>query len=233
MTGHCSFSDFNLQFECKKPWLIATFARPHRMVSWSLNKPGFTTTKQVSWLEVHNEELIDVDEPISWFKNRLSERGLANSVGLMTARNIERYEHCSTIVDDIKSECLITLGLNNGETVGQRFDPTLQNYRLGTINLLVSVSAPLNDAALLEISSIATQARTKALIKFGYRRPGMTEIVTGTGTDCIVAAAPLSENPTCYAGMHTAIGEAVGSAVFNATMIAAEAWFKEWGDAFK
>lgn len=210
---------------CRRPWLVATFPRPHRLVSWSLNRPGIVVAERVAWLEVQNEELVHVDDPALWLCGRLAEKGLGDAVGLITARNVACYEHAFAIADDIRADCVITLGLNNGEAVGRRLDAPLHPLNAGTINILAAVSAPLSDAALLEMSSIATQARTAGLLRFGYRRPEMEGIVTGTGTDCIVAAAPVSGDPLSFAGMHTAVGEAVGRAVLEATAAAAEAWF--------
>lgn len=213
---------------CRRPWLVASFPGETRMVSWSLNRPGFATADRVAWLEVGNEELVGVTEPVSWFRQRLDDEGLRDAVGLITARNVTRYEIASAVVDGVRADCLITLGLNNGETVGQRHDPALHPLRAGTINILSAVSVPLTDGALLEMSSIATQARTAALMRFGYRRPHTDSVVTGTGTDCIVVAAPVSAEPQAFAGMHTAIGEAVGRSVLEATEAAARQWFQDW-----
>lgn len=222
----------SFRIECTRPWLVAKFPTPHRMVSWSLNRPGFTTTDQVAWLEVQNEELISVEQPASWLQNKLDEQCLGRAVGLITARNVARHHFSSVTVDNVRADCLITLGLNNGETVGKRINPVHHPLNAGTINILVSISVALTDAALLEMASIVTQARTFALIQFGYRRQNIQEIVTGTGTDCIAVATPLHNDPQCYAGMHTNVGEAVGQAVINATLEASDVWLEDWKSLF-
>jgi len=209
---------------CTRPWLVATFGAPRRMVSWSLNRPGFVTGERVVWLEVKNTELAGIEDHLGWFQGRLSDASLTDAVGLVTARDVSCHELAVADVEGVRAECLITLGLNNGETVGARMDASAHPLNAGTINILVAVSRPLTDAALLELSSIATQARTAALVDLGYRRPGMTDVVTGTGTDCIVVAAPAEGTPQLYAGMHTAVGEAVGRAVREATLAASRAW---------
>lgn len=200
------------------------------MLSWSLNRPGFARGREVAWLEVGNAELRDEADPVSWFHRRLAERGLAEAVGLMTARNVARYERVFACADDVGVDCVVTLGLNNGERVGRRIGAHLHPLNAGTINILCAVSRPLTEAALLEASSLATQARTVALVQLGYRRPGQRDAVTGTGTDCIVVAAPAGPMPEAFAGMHTAIGEAVGDAVHRATSAAARAWCAERGE---
>lgn len=209
---------------CSRPWLVATLPRPCRLVSWSLNRPGIVTAERVAWLEVGNEELIHIDDPLAWFHRRLDETGLADAVGMITARNVACHEQASATVEGVRADCLITLGLNNGETIGRRLGAAHHPLNAGTINILAAVSVPLSDAALLEMSSIVTQARTVALLRFGYRRPQMDDVVTGTGTDCVVAAAPVGGDKLPFAGMHTAVGEAVGRAVLKATEAASRAW---------
>lgn len=209
---------------CTRPWLIAAFAEAQEMVSWSLNRPGFVRSQSVAWLEVHNDELRGVDDAEGWFRQRLAARGLAEAVGMMTARDVSRHERVACDVEGVRAECLITLGLNNGEHVGRRVGAHLHPLNAGTINLLCAVSMPLSQAGLLEAASLAAQARTVALVEAGYRRPGRGEIVTGTGTDCIVVSAPAREPRQGYAGMHTAIGEAVGACVLDATRRAVRGW---------
>lgn len=209
---------------CERPWLVARFPQMQRMVSWSLARPGFVEAPAVAWLEVGNAELCAVDDPQRWFRAKLAARGLADAVGLMTARNVARHERAMRAVEGVGADCLITLGLNNGEHVGQRVGAHLHPLNAGTINILCALSVPVTDGALLEAASIVTQARTVALVEAAYRRPGRREIVTGTGTDCIVVCAPLGPEPAPYAGMHTALGEAVGDAVLSATRAAIRTW---------
>lgn len=119
---------------------------------------------------------------------------------------------------------MITLGLNNGETVGQRMDAAPHPLNAGMINIVATISVRLTDAGLLEVSSIITLARTASLPHFGYRRPVMEEIDIGTGTDCIVAAAPVADDPVRFAGMHTAMGEAVWRAFLQASEVVSNTW---------
>lgn len=77
-------------------------------------------------------------------------------------------------------------------------------------------------AAFLETMSIVAQARTTAVVDSGVRRGGLA--ITGTGTDCIVIAAPCGPDGAGFAGLHTAIGEAVGAATYQATSAGIETW---------
>ncbi|MFG1396583.1 adenosylcobinamide amidohydrolase [Roseixanthobacter pseudopolyaromaticivorans] len=210
---------------CARPWLVARFAAPRRMVSWSLNRPGFVDAHEVAWLEVRNADLTPGLDPARWFADRLAEAGHANAVGMMTARNVACHHHACASVDGVQAECLITLGLNNGERIGQRV--TTPWVGPGTINILCDVSVPLHDAALLEAASLVTQARTVAIIGAGYRRAGMRESVTGTGTDCVVLSSPPGRSSERFAGMHTAVGEAVGAAILRAMDAALNQWLAQ------
>jgi|RhiMethySRZTD1v2_1073278.scaffolds.fasta_scaffold00092_42 adenosylcobinamide amidohydrolase len=51
--------------------------------------------------------------------------------------------------------------------------------------------------------------------------------VTGTGTDCLVIAAPEAHRWATYAGKHTAIGHLVGAAVCEAITRGAALWLSE------
>lgn len=197
------------------------------MLSWSLNRPGFVSAREVAWLEVGNEDLRHEQSPADWFRLKLAAQGLSGAVGLMTARNVARHAHEFACCEDVRADCLVTLGLNNGERVGRRAAAHLHPLNAGTINVLCAVSVPLSDAAFLEALSLATQARTVALGEVAYRRPEQGDPVTGTGTDCIVISAPEGGNAAPFAGMHTALGEAIGASVLRATRAAAETWCAE------
>lgn len=210
--------------ECRPPWLVARFGEPQRTVSWSLNRPGFSNAAAIAWLQVSNADFAVDEPPAAWFAARLAAAGLAEAVGMMTARSVASFVHRAAKVADVEAQCVVTLGLNNGERVGSRIAAP-ERYEAGTVNILCHASQPLTDAALLEAASIVAQARTVAIIEAGHRRAG--RVVTGTGTDCIVMAAPLGGEPEPFAGMHTGIGEAIGACVTDATAAALKAWIAE------
>ena len=210
--------------ECTRPWLVAHFSQAQRMVSWSLNRPGFVEASQVAWREVGSDDLSVGLDSADWFADKLADAELSTAVGMMTSRDVGTYVHQTMRVGEVEAHAVVTLGLNNGEHIGRRSKPP---STAGTINILCHVSVPLSDGALLEASSLVAQARTVALMEAGYVRPGHEAIVTGTGTDCIVMAAPIGESLAPYAGMHTAIGEAVGACVLNATRAALRQWIDE------
>ncbi|MFN3623098.1 MAG: adenosylcobinamide amidohydrolase [Hyphomicrobium sp.] len=202
------------------PLIIVTFERPQRILSWAMLHPGLQLTRRVAWLEVRNKDLppdIDAGEVV---RERISAAGLDDAVVLVTSRDIRRYRYARARVEDQEVRCLTTVGLSNSERVGRRLH--LPPPFAGTINTLVHVAHPLSDAAMLEAVSIATEARTAAVLDAGVRRGGMA--ITGTGTDCIAIAAPPGDDQVRYAGKHTAVGEAIGAAVYGATAEGIRDW---------
>jgi adenosylcobinamide amidohydrolase len=202
------------------PFLLATFPVPHRVLSWSMLRPGFQIAHRVVWLEIHNRDLppdVDAGQVI---RDRVGAAGLDDAVVFVTSRDIRRHHLERVAVETERATCLTTVGLSNSERVGVRLHqpPPLA----GTINTLVQVSRPLSDAALIEAVSIATEARTAAVLDSGERRKGVA--VTGTGTDCIAVAAPLGDDAAAFTGKHTVIGECIGAAVYKATAEGIRAW---------
>lgn len=202
--------------ECRRPILAVRFCEPQRMLSWSILRPGFTLASAVAWLEVADADLPIGRDPIALLKQRFAEVDLDAAVGLMTACDVRTFRVVARTVDAVTATVVTTAGLGNGEFVGRRrlTAPSFAPPPPATINTLVHVSAPLTDAALVETIAIAAQARTVAVLEATLRRGG--DVVTGTGSDCIVVATPPGDG-LGYAGLHTAVGEAVGAAVIAAT----------------
>ena len=202
-----------------RPWLIARLAQPMRVLSWAPIGAGYRVTDSVLWREVRNADLsLDFDAE-SWFAQEMTR--FPGAVGMMTSRDIGTYQEARSEVEGIAAHALATVGLTNGEAVGHRRDWGPRDF--GTINILVATTAPLTEAAQLEALSIAVQARTAAVIAAVVDGP--TGRVTGTGTDCLALACPIGDMP--YAGLHTAVGEAIGAATRAAVAKGAEDW-KRW-----
>lgn len=208
----------------RPPFLVARFAAPQAMLSWSLTRPGFQEAREVAWLEVRNADLPPSVDPLVSIARLVADAGVGEAITLVTSRDISRHHVSQATVEDVTATCLATVGLSNGERIGARCTEPV--WLPGTINTLVHVSRPLSQAALIETVSLATQARTAAVIAADVRRAGV--MVTGTGTDCIVVAAPRGPEEAVFAGMHTAIGEAVGQAVYRAIADGTEVWRRDF-----
>ncbi|MEZ5755150.1 MAG: adenosylcobinamide amidohydrolase [Paracoccaceae bacterium] len=200
----------------ERPWLLAEFAHPLRVLSWAPFRPGFVQAERVIWREVRNADLpqdFDVD---TWFAREMAQ--WPASVGMLTSRDIGTYRLSEARVDGVHATCLATVGLSNAEAVGLRRPYHSADW--GTINLCTALDAPLTEAAQIEALSIAVEARTAAVIEAGLSLP--TGIASGTGTDCAAIACPPGDGR--YAGLHTAVGEAVGAATRAAIAAAAADW---------
>lgn len=199
------------------PWLVAAFPEPRRVLSWSLTRPGFVTASQVAWREVRNADLPpDLDARL-WLEGELGAAGLGDAVAMMTSRPLIHRRTALAEAEGARAACLATVGLSNAERAGERRRPAAQ---AGTINILAALDRPLTDAALIEALALAASARTLAVREAEGR-------ASGTGTDCIAVAAPTGPDPALYAGMHTALGEALGRAVFAAVDAGARAWLAD------
>lgn len=204
--------------DCVPPFLKVRFAEPQRTLGWSLLHPGFAVVSDVVWVEVRNSDLGPSTDPKAFLRARLAEAGLPDALGFMTSRDVRRHHSCRRRAGGVEAACLTTVGLSNGERVGSR---RMHGPNAGTVNTLVHVSAPMTDGALVEAISIVAEARTAAIVE--CRGSG----ITGTGTDCIVVASLCRGAPLDCAGLHTAVGEAIGGAVYDATRTGAEQWDRD------
>ena len=206
----------------ERPWLCYDLGAPMRILSWAVNRPGFATASRILWREVHERDLprdLDVD---TWLAGELAARNASDAVTFLTSRDLARHHRQCVCVEGITAEAVVTIGLANAERIGRREDYSGRDWGKdwGTINIALRVDHPLSDIGLLEAMSIATEARTAAVIDLGHRLG--TGIATGTGTDCIALAAVPGDMP--YAGKHTALGEAMGRAVYAATLEGGRQW---------
>lgn len=231
------------------PWLHFDLGAPLRVLSWSLNRPGFVTARAMVWREVHNADLTPDLDVAAWFADALAQQGWQDAVAFLTSRDIATWTAAQATVDGITAQAVATVGLSNAEHVGARVDymgrdwddpPGSAPSGWGTINIGLRLSfdtaatqsggsscgpsCGLTDAALIELLAIAVQARTAAVMAAGIALP--TGIATGTGTDCIAVAAP--PGPLPYAGLHTAVGEAAGRAVRDAVAQGVEDWCRAY-----
>lgn len=207
-----------------RPWLVARLPAPMRALSHAPYGPGYRMTGAVLWREVRNADLTPGFDAEGWLQDEMARAPEPAAVAMLTSRDIGTWDQAKASVDGIAAHCVVTLGLSNAEAVGTRLPWHSADY--GTINLLVATDAALTETAQLEALTIAVQARTAALLDLGLRLE--TGLATGTGTDCIVLAAPPGD--LRYAGLHTAVGEAVGAATRTAVFHAATDWLR-WRDA--
>jgi adenosylcobinamide amidohydrolase len=204
------------------PGLLALrFGAPHRTAGWALVGGGIGVAEAVGWVQVRNTELGPEVDAAELLRGRLAAGGLAGAVGLLTSADVAEFADVERSLDGVSARCVATVGLGNALRAG---DPPWRAARVGTINLVVRLSTPLTDAALLEVLALAAEARALAVLEGGVRSAESGRPATGTGTDCIVVAAPVGEAAIGYAGKHTLPGHLVGAAVEAAVKDGVRRW---------
>ncbi len=215
------------------PWLalrdrmlVVSFGARTRACSWAIVGGGFASVRHVAWVEVEEAELRPPVDPRVLARERLRVEGLAGEVVvLLTSRRVASFEDCALEDGELAARAVATVGLGNALRAG---DPAGVAGRIGTINLLVHVSAPMTDEALLEASAIATEAKTAAVIEAGSRSRRTGLAATGTGTDCtVLAGAPGEGRGERYAGKHTRVGALVGAAADRVVREGVRRWLLE------
>jgi adenosylcobinamide amidohydrolase len=205
--------------------LVVRLGALHEALSWAIVNGGRTRTDVVVWREVRRGELGPSVDARAVLRETLAQLGAPGAVGLLTARDVRRFEIERVERGGVVAECLATVGLGNLLAVG---DATAEmRVPVGTINVLCRVSVGLTEEALIEASSIAAEGRTAAVLAAGLPSPLSGRPATGTGTDCIVMAAPVGRRPDRFAGKHTACGSAIGAAVFGAVSRGVARWLRE------
>jgi adenosylcobinamide amidohydrolase len=206
--------------------LLVSFGGRVRACSWAIVGGGFARARHVAWIEVQDAELRPPVDPRVLACERLRAEGLEGDViGLLTSRRVATFEECAMEDGEVVARAVATVGLGNALRAG---DPAGVAGRIGTINLLVHVSAPLTDEAILEASAIATEAKTAAVLEaqITSRRTGRP--ATGTGTDCtVLACTPAPGRREVYAGKHTRTGALVGAAAHRVVRAGVRRWLEE------
>lgn len=205
-------------------WLVVRLPGPHAVLSWAIVNGGRRTATAVAWHEIREVELFPPVDPARLLAERLAAAGLAGAVGLLTSARLAGRVVAEREAAGVTARCVATVGLGNALRAG---DPPGPTARIGTINVLCQLSVPLAEEALVEALSIAAEARTLAVLEAGVASRVSGAPATGTGTDCIVVAAPERPGGARHAGKHTALGHVVAAAVHEAVGRGAAAWIAE------
>jgi adenosylcobinamide amidohydrolase len=203
--------------------LVVRFPRVHRTLSWAVCGGGLGLTRAVAWRYVELGELSPSVDPASLLEASLKEHGLERAVGMMTARSLGTFDCVTKQADGVAARAVATVGLGNALAVGDPPGP----MRVGTINILVQLSHALDEGALAEAIGVATEARTAAVLDGRVPSRRSQELASGTGTDCIVVAAPDIGEPLRWVGKHTTAGALVGGAVREAVTRGVRRWIAE------
>lgn len=214
------------------PWVYLEFTGELESVGWSIVGGGLGRARRVVWRSVTSEDLREDVDPEAWIVEQLEGSGHMGiegdcPVALLTSRSLDAMVWEEVEVEGVVARCVATVGLGNALRAG---DPIGGRARISTINLAVWVNRRLEVGARLEALSLVTAARCAALESCGVPSAMGTGVATGTGTDCNVLLSAVEGESLAYAGMHTAVGSAVGKATFLAVRCGAEGWLAEHPD---
>jgi adenosylcobinamide hydrolase len=146
--------------------------------------------------------------------------------GLLTAVDVTRH-HCAA---DGGVHAVATVGLYSpawAAAADHHFRRELPSgvrpltdddeYRAGTINIVVAVPVQLSHAALVNAVATATEAKAQALFETGVR-------ATGTASDAIVVHCPNDGIAETYGGPRSAFGARIARAVHASVLAGARSW---------
>ncbi|WNG47582.1 adenosylcobinamide amidohydrolase [Archangium minus] len=205
--------------------LVVRFERPHAVLSWAVINGGRRRARAVVWRQVRDDELVPGVDPVALLAASLGESS-EETVGLLTSRDVSTFDDVRLASGALSARCVATVGLGNALAAGDEPGPLRS---VGTINLLCQLSRPLSEGALVEAVALATEARTAALMEARVPSRRSLRVATGTGTDCIVVAAPEGPGGETYVGKHTRLGSLLGGAVREATARGVRRWLDERG----
>jgi adenosylcobinamide amidohydrolase len=207
-------------------WLVVEWPEPQAMLSWAIVGGGHTRSRKVVWRQIAADELRPPVDASRFLRAELAVAGHRGAVGLLTSRRLDAAVDLECHAADLSVRCIATVGLGNALAIG---DPPGASGRIGTINVVCHVSAPLSAEALVEALSMAAEARTAAVLGSGARSGISGAPATGTGTDCIVIAAPEGSRGLAYVGKHTVAGHLIGACVRETISRGAAVWLEEQG----
>ncbi|MGE0683850.1 MAG: adenosylcobinamide amidohydrolase [Candidatus Binatia bacterium] len=205
----------------RMPWAASVYDRTlvvalpalYRVLSWAPLNGGFSLARSILNHQVRTDEY-PAEEPAA-FLLALGQRYQINTpiVGLMTGVMMARLVRRIVRRDELLLECFATVGLSNALAVG---DPATYEEKPGTINLIVVLNQSLTEPALVEATTIVTEAKTQALFAARVKSTMSDALATGTGTDCVAVACPQRASMSRYCGKHTVLGELLGQVVSEA-----------------
>lgn len=205
--------------------LVLELPTAMQSISWAIVGGGHALIDEVVWIQVHNRELPEGVDPKDLIAQRLtaSPFQLKRPLVFLTSHDVGNYVDHFHGSDALGCRCFATVGLGNGCRIGD--EPGFG--RVGTINVFCLMNAPLSPSAHLEALCMVAEARTLACLELGLPSPQSGHAITGTGTDCLAVAAPLTGIPLDYMGKHTEGGHHLGAAALAAVREGANRWCKE------
>jgi adenosylcobinamide hydrolase len=176
------------RIEDGRPWPVLVWAPGdgYRMISTAVDGGGLGERRW--WLNTQVQREYHEPDPAAHVRRIAAGLGLTGpGVGLLTAADVRQWR--SATDDGVQVAATVGLGLPvpaaaSPEAIARETEHTGP----GTINILVVLPVPVQDAALVNLVITATEAKTQALVEAGV--PG-----TGTSSDALCIACPVVACP--------------------------------------
>jgi adenosylcobinamide amidohydrolase len=193
--------------------LAVDFGGPRRVLSSAVLGGGLGSA--AAWLNVTVPADYARTDPAADLSERVARLRLPGPVvAMMTAVDVRAHRRSASGA----ATAVATVGVGHALAAAGRLPRAVP--AVGTINLLVLVDAPLDDAALAGAAQTAIEAKAQALADAGVRAANAPGHATGTATDAFcIAALPGGGVP--FAGPVTRVGADIARAVHEAVLAGA------------
>ncbi|KFI33150.1 adenosylcobinamide amidohydrolase [Haematobacter missouriensis] len=199
-----------------RPWLRCDLGRMRRVLSWSLNRPGFVSARHILWREVRDADLTTDLDTGRWFTGELARSGDTEAVGLLTSRDVGTWRGASAEVEGIRAQAVVTAGLSNAERVGRR-RPVTPDYRAaGGVAGTVSTSG-VTGGGIAESGVGAARFSTPGAMTSGLAAGGLAAGGYGTINIAVAVSEGLSDGAMVEA--LSIVAEARTAAVLEAGLV--------------
>jgi adenosylcobinamide amidohydrolase len=197
----------------------------YRVLSWAPMGGGLRRAGVILNHQIALDDRAAVESPRACLSRLARTLGFSpqHTVAMMTGANVARAGFATTRRRELAVSAWCSAGCSNALRVGDR--ATAFYEQPGTINIAVAINRAVTVALLAEALQLAVEARVLAVQQASLMSVLSGLPATGTGTDCIVVAAPdvsVKERRGAigYCGKHTVLGELIGRAVLKSCSIA-------------
>jgi len=213
------------QWYLRSRTLVIELPARYRILGWAPMGGGLRRATIILNHQIALNDRAAVESPRACLARLARSLGFrpADTVAMMTGANVGRGACVTMRRRELAVSAWCSAGCSNALRVGDR--ATAFPQETGTINIALAINRPVTAAVLAEALQLAVEARVLAVQQAFLMsvRSGLS--ATGTGTDCIVVAAPdqlVNERDGIigYSGKHTVLGELIGRAVLKACTIA-------------
>ncbi len=194
---------------------------PHRIISSAPLNGGECFAEHIVNMRVSEIRCEDITEPpattIANYCTTNNWRGTC--VGMMTSASMASFRIAEDTTQGVKTAVLVTTGLSNARRAGDLAEHRLIGsapQETGTINIILSTTARLSPAALIECVQMITEAKVVACEQHNIKSPVSGLAATGTGTDAIVIINGQGPVSIAYCGKHMLFGEILAKLVVRA-----------------